>query len=182
MNESKEKPLYFMRELNNNLVDINFLKLLLSRPENQPSSYWPIDAINPQVNNPFYIFTPLYSTEIIGFFDVTTNHEWPIGSGRPNAHIELVYVKPSYAGKKLCKPFMKEVLTALLNQANQSFDISIFSTVGEGIPACLCYYRAASELGLFVFYGTKEGWRPFSEETKCKEKNNQFDMKFIINK
>lgn len=71
------------------------------------------------------------------------------------SEIEKVSVAPEYREQKQCVPLMKYTLDKLFPDRKTSSEpttrqstIKSFSSVGEGIPACLCYLRAAQELGL----------------------------------
>lgn len=73
---------------------------------------------------------------------------------REYVYISNVDIHPSYRGKGLCKPFLKEFMdkfTALPDKYT-SFYIENASNTGEGIPACLCYVKAGQEQGYDVFY------------------------------
>jgi ribosomal protein S18 acetylase RimI-like enzyme len=73
---------------------------------------------------------------------------------REYVYISNVDIHPSYRGKGLCKPFLKEFMDKFteLPEKYTSFYIENASDTGEGIPACLCYVKAGQEQGYEVFY------------------------------
>lgn len=89
------------------------------------------------------------------------SHDFPkdnpkIPLDREYVYISNVDIHPSYRGKGLCKPFLKEFMNKFteLPEKYTSFYIENASNTGEGIPACLCYVRSGEEEGYKMFYFT----------------------------
>lgn len=74
------------------------------------------------------------------------------GNIRPGKDIYIsdIEIHPQYQNKHLCVPLLKHTLKELIIRNFTKFYIINASYTRNGIPACLCYYKAPHSLGLII--------------------------------
>ena len=173
----EKKDDYSMVRVTNNSEADEYQQLtrLLQLPENQPIAGWDPQGRMPSKPDEM-LFVLLDGNRIIATFEIVVERSKVI-------NLDVVNISPAYTGQKLCKSFLKRILQYFLALGHTEFKISVFSSFMDGIPACLCYYRAASEMGLEIFYQDTQtdAFLPLPTEITCLEKEtNQMDLKFIM--
>ena len=155
-----------------------WLERLLPLPENRalPEQGWDPhfkEFLPTNADQPLFVF--LDGDTLVGYFETTAE------ARTHTVHLDIVHLHPRYAGRKLCKPFLKRVIQHFLDLGYTHLHISNMSGTQDGIPACLCYYRAAKEQRLQISYWSKGKYSPLPDESQCLSKTtNQMDLLFTI--
>lgn len=112
---------------------------------------------------PFLTCIIVVDNLVVGYTTNTIN----LDSG---AYIAFVMIHPDWHGKKLCGPLVTKTIKKLKEMGHREIRLQNVSDTGEGIPACLCYYRAAVKNGFQVWYEMGRQVYKMTEEL-CFNKN-----------
>lgn len=163
--------------IGNDPTNVNSLlgSAILDLDINQPSPGFDPQGRLPKDKDQFLCLFLDKSNQIAGLVETTQNHLTHVAS------LDVVMIKPSFQGKGLCKPFVKTTLAHLLSLGFLEISVEVFSQTMGGIPACLCYYRAAKELHLKIRYAEKGKLVPLTSEAVCLvQGKNDISMEFTV--
>lgn len=153
-------------------ADIDLKKLMKLEPREitiiPRDIIWSTSKILPENVNQWAAI--LYSNrELLGYSNGYVSDNGDIKDNNPlSAYIAFTNIHPDYIGSKLCKPLMKFTLQQLIRKF-PSLKIIKITNVSEtlnGLPACLCYYRAGHDLNFKMAPEDDEKKKCFSDNPR----------------
>jgi hypothetical protein len=163
--------------IGNDPTNVNSLfgAAILDMKVNQATAAWDPQGRVPQDSDQFLMLFLTSLNEIAAVIETTQT------PGSEAARLDIVMIKPTFQGQRLCKPFVKMALTHLLSLGFRRISVDVFSKTLDGIPACLCYYRAAKELNLQVYHVETNTKLPLLNEALCLIRGrNDLSMEFSL--